>query len=349
MKTRRFIDRVKVKVVAGKGGDGCASFRREKYVPQGGPDGGDGGHGGDVVFCGSKDIDSLVALYFEPLVRAEHGGDGKGQRCFGRNGADAVVLVPCGTEVRDFISGELRADIVADGQREVIAAGGKGGLGNVHFKSATHQAPTERTLGEEGEELELQLELKTIADVGLIGFPSAGKSSLLAALTAARPKVANYPFTTMNPVIGTVVYSNYDQLRVADIPGIIEGASDGAGLGLQFLRHITRAPVLAYVIDMAGSEAREPWDDYTTLRHELQTYDPALLERPAIVVANKMDLPDAVEKLAQFREKFDVEIAEISATEEVGIAELSQRLRALAQRGDVEGQRNVCGGMKAAD
>ncbi len=326
MKARRFIDRVTVHVQAGTGGDGGASFRREKYVDRGGPDGGDGGRGGHVFFRGSKDVDSLVRLHFEPLLHAEDGGQGRKQQMHGRNGADLEIAVPCGTSVYRADTGELLADIVADGQVERLARGGGGGLGNVHFKSSTHQAPTEHTPGGAGEEFDLLLELKTLADAGLLGFPSAGKSSLLAAVSEARPKVAPYPFTTLHPIIGTVVYPDFSQIRVADIPGIIEGASDGVGLGLDFLRHISRARVLVMVLDMAGTDGREPWQDYRTLRAELKAYDPELLKRPILLVANKMDLPEAKGNLALFRRKVRGRVIPLSAADGSGVETLKKRL-----------------------
>ena len=304
MKSRRFIDRVVVQVSSGKGGDGSKSFRREKYVDQGGPDGGDGGRGGHVVLVGDDNTDSLQPLYFESILNAPNGGRGAGQGMHGADGKDLVRRVPCGTQVFDNATGGRLTDITTHGQRVIVAKGGLGGLGNIHFKSSTNQAPEKFTFGKPGEEFELLLELKSIADAGLLGFPSAGKSSLLAAMSDARPKIAAYPFTTLNPIIGAVVFDNFAQIKIADIPGIISGAHEGSGLGIDFLRHIARAQVLIYVIDMAGVDAREPWTDYRTLRAELKAYDPSLLERPSLVVANKMDIPEARENLALFKRKF---------------------------------------------
>jgi len=303
VKTRTFVDQVSVHVRAGKGGDGCCSFRRESCVPEGGPDGGDGGRGGHVIFKGSRNENSLVALYFAPLVFAENGVPGHGQKMTGRRGKDLTALVPCGTEIFNEATGQQVADIVEHDQEVVIAKGGKGGLGNVHFKTSTHQVPTEHTPGDPGEEFRLRLELKTIADAGLLGFPNAGKSSLLTKISDARPKIASYPFTTLNPIVGTIRYPDFSQLRVADIPGIIEGAADGIGLGLDFLRHISRSRVLVYVIDMAGTDNRNPWDDYKQLRKEVAQYDETLLERPSVILANKMDEPAAAENLKAFKRK----------------------------------------------
>lgn len=329
MKTRTFIDRARVHVRAGKGGNGSASFRRESFVPLGGPDGGDGGRGGHVYFKASHNVDSLIALYFAPQLFAENGVDGRGKQMTGRRGKDLVVQVPCGTEVYDFESGEMLADVVETGKRVLIARGGEGGLGNLHFKSSTHQAPTEHTPGEPGEEFRLRLELKIIADAGLLGFPNAGKSSLLARISGARPKVANYPFTTLNPIVGTVEYSDFSQLRVADVPGIIEGAASGVGLGIEFLRHISRSRMLIYVIDMAGFDNREPWDDYLKLHREVEQYDPQLLERPALVVANKMDIEGAAEKLEEFKQRTGVVPLPLSTVVEdsSGIEELKVLLK----------------------
>ncbi|MFA7053653.1 MAG: GTPase ObgE [Kiritimatiellia bacterium] len=328
MKTRTFVDHVTVQVRAGKGGDGSSSFRREACVPEGGPDGGDGGRGGHVIFCGSHDVDSLIALYFAPLLFAEDGVAGRGQKMYGRAGNDLYVPVPCGTSVFDAETGALVADVVEDGQEVIIAQGGKGGLGNVHFKTSTHQVPTEHTPGELGEEFRLKLELKTIADAGLLGFPNAGKSSLLACVSEARPKIASYPFTTLNPIVGTIRYPDFSQLRVADVPGIIEGAASGVGLGIDFLKHIARSSVLVYVIDMAGTDNRKPWDDYLTLRREIEQHDAALLERPALVLANKMDEDEAIANLPRFVKKTGVSPLPLSALDpaDAGVAAFKQRL-----------------------
>ena len=299
-KTVVFKDRVKVYVRAGDGGNGVASFRREKYVPNGGPDGGDGGRGGHVILRASKDVDSLLKLYYAPHQRAGHGQKGGGQRCHGRNGGDLRAPVPCGTEARLHESGELLGEVVEDGEELLIARGGKGGLGNCHFATASHQAPGECSEGESGEEMTVVLTLKVVADVGLVGYPNAGKSTLLRALSEAHPKVAPYPFTTLHPMIGTLIYEDYSRIRVADIPGLIDGAHAGVGLGHEFLRHIERTSFLVVVIDMAGVDGRNPVDDYKNLRKELEAYDPTLNSRPYLVVANKMDMPEAEEALPVF-------------------------------------------------
>ena len=318
MKAKTFIDQVEVIVRSGKGGDGAMSMRREARVEFGGPDGGDGGRGGDVVFVASEHVNSLLSLYYDPKCFAQDGEDGKRQKMYGKRGKDLVVPVPQGTEVYDADSGLLIADITEPGQRVIVAKGGAGGFGNVHFKSSVNQAPTEHTPGGPAEERRLKLELKTIADAGLLGFPNAGKSSLLSAVSAATPKIASYPFTTLNPIVGTIIYDDYAKIRLADVPGIIEGAAKGVGLGLAFLRHLERAHVLVYVIDMAGTDGREPWTDYAVLKREIEEYSAELAERPAIVVANKMDVPVSRENLERFIKETGVKPIESTCAEGPG-------------------------------
>jgi len=300
VKNKTFIDQVDVYVRSGKGGDGAATFRREALVTFGGPDGGDGGRGGDVVLRASTHVNSLLSLFYEPKLVAEDGVPGSGGRCYGRRGKDLVVDVPQGTLVTDCETGLVVADITELGQKVIIAKGGTGGFGNVHFKSSVNQAPTEHTAGGAPEERRLHFELKTIADAGLLGFPNAGKSSLLSRLSSATPKIASYPFTTINPMVGTIEYDDYAQIRMADVPGIIEGASRGVGLGLAFLKHLERSRVLVYVIDMAGTDNRKPWDDFRTLSDEIAAYNDELPERPFMVLANKMDRPAARKNLRRF-------------------------------------------------
>ena len=355
MKGIAFKDRVLTYVFAGDGGDGCASFRREKFVQLGGPDGGDGGHGGSVYLKASKDVDSLVNLYYQPNQRAGHGGRGRGARCTGECGKDLVILVPCGTqawEAAGHVPGEHVLDssedehehgrerggvfrgeriplgeVVRDGDTLLVAQGGHGGKGNVHFKSSSHRAPTEFTPGTKGETRTLILELKTVADVGLVGYPNAGKSTLLAALTAARPKIAPYPFTTLNPLIGTLGFEDYTAIRIADIPGLIDGAHNGVGLGYDFLRHIERSRFLLFVIDMAGTDGRDPVTDFQNLREELKLYAEELVHRPYLVVANKMDQPEAAAKLAAFKAATKLEPFLLSASTGTGVEELKQLLQ----------------------
>ena len=331
MKAKTFIDQVEVLVRSGKGGDGSCSMRREALVIMGGPDGGDGGRGGDVVFKASEHINSLLSLYYDPKCFAQDGEAGKGQKMFGKRGKDLVIPVPLGTEVYDADTDLLVADITEPGQAVVVAKGGAGGFGNVHFKSSVNQAPTEHTPGGEAEEKRLRLELKTIADAGLRGFPNAGKSSLLSVLSSATPKIASYPFTTLNPVVGTIVYDDFAKIRMADVPGIIEGAAKGVGLGLAFLKHLERSKVLVYVIDMAGTDNREPWTDYKILKKEIDEYSAELAERPYLVVANKLDTVAAQENLARFKEETGVDPICISWESREGLETFKSALREIVQ------------------
>ena len=327
MKQAVFKDRVQVHAIAGNGGNGCSSFRREKYVPYGGPDGGDGGRGGHVFIEACRDVDSLLTLYYQPNQHAGHGGHGKGAQRTGLYGRDLVIKVPCGTEVRMLDTGDFVGEVVRDGERMMIARGGKGGRGNIHFKSSTHQAPTESEPGGEGETKDLLLELKTIADIGLVGYPNAGKSTLLRAITHAHPKVAAYPFTTLNPIIGTVEYDDFTRIRVADIPGLIDGAHLGVGLGHDFLRHIERSVFLLFVIDMAGTDGRKPEDDFRKLRKELKLYREELSQRPYLIIANKMDLPEAKKNLTRFKRSLGAKsVVAIAADTGQGVPELKELL-----------------------
>ena len=307
------------------------SFRREALVAFGGPDGGDGGRGGDVVLKASEHVNSLLSLYYDPKCFAQDGGPGQGQKMYGKRGKDLVVPVPLGTEVYEADTGLLIADITEPGQTAVVAKGGAGGYGNVHFKSSVNQAPTEHTPGGEPEEKRLRLELKTIADAGLLGFPNAGKSSLLSALSSATPKIASYPFTTLNPIVGTIVYDDYAKVRMADVPGIIEGAAKGVGLGLAFLKHLERSRVLVYVIDMAGTDNRKPWEDYKILKKEIEEYSIELDERPFLTVANKLDTEEAQANLEEFKRETGVEPICVSCTEKTGLEEFKARLREIVQ------------------
>jgi GTPase len=347
-----FIDRIKVFAQAGSGGRGSVSFRREKFVPKGGPDGGDGGRGGDVILRADGHVDNLSSLFYEPIIKAKNGGHGMGKKMAGRSGADKVVKVPVGTivwlaeeEKRQTPNAEHRtpngdqlaignwqlpieplADLTREGQ-EFVLCGGAGGKGNVHFKSSRNRAPRQYTEGEEGEQGHFLLELRTIADAALVGYPNAGKSTLLRKISAARPKVAPYPFTTLHPIIGVVDFSEYRRGTIADIPGLIEGAHRGLGLGHEFLRHITRCRALLFVLDIAGSEARNPVEDLQQLRREIDLYDPLLSKRPWFVIANKMDLPNADENLKTLRKRFPkIDIVAVSAARNEGIDALKQQL-----------------------
>lgn len=297
-----FVDQTKVYVKAGDGGDGCVSFRREKYVPKGGPDGGDGGAGGSVIFRSVSGEMSLVSLRFNQHWRAERGEHGMGKGRHGHRGKDCVVDVPLGTLIYDTETDQLIADLTEDGQQVVVAHGGAGGKGNTRFMSSTNRAPRHSTPGGEGEERTLFLELKVVADVGLVGYPNAGKSTLISAISDAHPKTAPYPFTTLYPNVGVVEFEDFYRLTVADIPGLIEGAHDNVGLGHDFLRHIERCRAFAYVLDMGGVDGRDPLADLQSLRRELDLYQEELSRRPAVIVANKMDLPEAGENLARLRE-----------------------------------------------
>jgi GTP-binding protein len=400
-----FVDRIKVFARAGDGGRGSVSFRREKFVPKGGPDGGDGGRGGDIILRADPHVDNLSSLFYEPIIKAKSGGHGMGKKMYGRAAPDKIVKVPVGTVVyrshgpsgvvagpaedtereerserstptesrgrllnaqrptfnseaegSDNTEGQalptaetettrkneavglpLLVDLATEGQEFILAKGGKGGKGNVHFKSSRNRAPVQYTEGEEGEEGHFILELRTIADAGLVGYPNAGKSTLLTKISAARSKVAPYPFTTLHPVVGVVDFPGYQRATVADIPGLIEGAHRNVGLGHDFLRHITRCKVLIFVVDVAGSEARNPIEDVQNLRREIDLYDARLSQRPWFIVANKMDLPQAGENLEALKRRFpSVEVLPLSATTGEGMDELKRRLGDWLAKEEVE-------------
>lgn len=306
-----FVDRVKLHVKAGKGGDGIVAFRREKYVAYGGPSGGDGGNGGNVVFMVDEGRTTLLDLRYQKKVLAENGGNGKTKKMHGASGNDMIVKVPQGTIVKDAKTGRMIADLTRHGQKEIIARGGKGGRGNFHFKSSKNTAPQYSELGAPGEELDIQVELKVLADVGLVGFPSVGKSTLLSVVSKARPEIAEYHFTTIAPNLGMVQVPDGRSFVMADLPGLIEGASQGKGLGHQFLRHIERCRVILHVVDMGANDGRDPLEDYRIINEELANYEYRLMERPQIVLANKMDLEHAEENLKRFKEVYpDVEVFE---------------------------------------
>ncbi|MGZ6080180.1 MAG: GTPase ObgE [Myxococcaceae bacterium] len=298
----KFVDQVSIQVKAGDGGNGAVAFRREKFIDRGGPSGGDGGNGGSVVFEADTGLTTLLDFRYQPLHRARNGQHGMGSDCNGAAADDLVLRVPVGTLIRDQDSGEILADLASPGARVVIARGGRGGLGNINFATSTRQTPRFAQDGTPGEERKLVLELKLLADVGLLGFPNAGKSTLISRISRARPKVADYPFTTLVPNLGVVPYKDGISFVMADIPGIIEGAAEGAGLGHQFLRHVERCRVLIHMVDLAApGEDRAPLQDLDVLNHELARYSPELAGKPQIVAANKMDLPDGRERLAPFQ------------------------------------------------
>ena len=326
-----FVDECTVKLAAGDGGRGCIGFRREKYEPWGGPNGGDGGRGGDVILLGDVNTNNLVDYKFQPHWRGERGEHGQGADCHGRDGKPAILKMPLGTVVIDLATDKPVAEIIADGQLIVLCKGGNGGWGNTHFKTSTNRAPRRANAGQPGEQGTYRLVLKSIADVGLVGFPNAGKSSLTGQITKARPRTAAYPFTTLHPQIGVIEYPDEakgnKRLLLADVPGLIEGAHENRGLGHRFLRHIERCALLIFLIDMAATDARDPRDDYKHLLRELELYDKKLLEKPRLVVANKMDIADAAGHLAKFRRRYkSADVLEISCLTGQGLDKLKKEL-----------------------
>ena len=330
-----FVDEAKIRVKAGDGGNGCMAFRREKFVPRGGPSGGDGGHGGDVIMESSERHNTLVHFRFNPEYKAERGRHGEGSNKTGREGDDVVLSVPVGTVVYDELTGELVHDFSHPDDRVVVARGGRGGRGNARFATSTHQAPREHEHGFPGEERSLRLELKLLADVGLVGYPNAGKSTLISRISAARPKIADYPFTTLQPNLGVVVVGDMPDERsfvVADIPGLIEGASEGAGLGTQFLKHIERTRLLAHLVDVSDSSGRpDPVQDFEVITRELANFGEGLDSKPTIIVATKLDVanPEKLAKLKRYAKRKKLGFYAISAVTGEGIDELK---RAMADR-----------------
>ena len=330
-----FADRAKIIIKSGKGGDGHVSFRREKYVPNGGPDGGDGGKGGDVIFVVDEGLNTLTDYRHKRKFAAEPGQEGGKKNCHGKNGEDLILKVPEGTVVKDAESGKVIADMSGDNKRVVVLRGGKGGLGNQNFATATMQAPKYAQPGQEAIEIEVQLELKVIADVGLVGFPNVGKSTFLSRVTNARPKIANYHFTTLQPNLGVVDMEEGFGFVIADIPGLIEGASEGIGLGHEFLRHVERTKVMIHIVDAAGVEGRDPIADIHAINKELEAYNPQLLEKPQVIAANKTDAiyGDENEIIAQLREEFEekegIKVFPISAVSGKGVKELLYHVKEL--------------------
>ncbi|SEM40378.1 GTP-binding protein [Ligilactobacillus sp. WC1T17] len=328
-----FVDQVKIQVKAGKGGDGAVAFRREKYVPNGGPAGGDGGRGGSIILKVDEGLRTLMDFRFHRIFKAKSGGNGMIKGMYGRGAQDTYIAVPQGTTVTDVETGEVLGDLVTQGQELVVAKGGRGGRGNIHFASAKNPAPEIAENGEPGVERTISLELKVLADVGLVGFPSVGKSTLLSAVTSAKPKIADYHFTTLVPNLGMVRLDDGRDFVMADLPGLIEGASQGVGLGIQFLRHVERTRVILHLIDMSGMEGRDPFKDYQKINAELKIYDPRLLERPQIVVASKMDMPDSKENLEKFKAKLQNDDTLAEVPEVMGISAVThQGLEALMLR-----------------
>lgn len=326
-----FVDEVILKVIAGKGGDGCTAFRREKYVPMGGPYGGNGGRGSNIIFKVDEGLRTLLDLRYQKLIKGKKGENGKGKNQHGQNAIDVVIRVPQGTVVTDNETGLILADLKERNDEVIVAHGGRGGRGNTAFKTQTNPAPNFSENGEPGEEKELKVELKLLADVGLVGMPSVGKSTLISRVSASKPKIAAYHFTTLSPNLGVVKTKDNRSFVMADLPGLIEGASKGEGLGDKFLKHIERTKVIAHVIDMSGVEGRDPYEDYVKINKELEAFNPKLLKKPMIVIANKMDMPSAKENLIKFKEKVKDEIFEVSALTNTG---LEQVLMALADKLD---------------
>ncbi|MBR2997713.1 MAG: GTPase ObgE [Bacilli bacterium] len=321
-----FVDEVLLKVEAGNGGDGCLAFRREKFVEMGGPFGGNGGHGADIIFRVDMGLHTLLDLRYQKAIKGANGENGKGKNQHGRGAEPLVVKVPLGTVVTDVDTGLVICDLSREGQEEIIAHGGRGGRGNTAFKTQTNTCPNFSEKGEEGEKRNLKVEVKLLADVGLVGLPSVGKSTIISCVSRSKPKIAAYHFTTLTPNLGVCKSSRGNSFVMADLPGLIEGASLGEGLGDKFLKHIERTRVICHVVDMSGSEGRDPYEDFVLINKELEAFNKALLDKPMIVVANKMDLEGAEENLANFKKKVKLEIFEVSASQNKGLQKVVDRL-----------------------
>ncbi len=321
----QFVDYTTIHVKAGDGGRGCVAFRREKYVPRGGPSGGDGGRGGHIIFMATKELNTLLDLRYQREYKAKRGQHGMGKKMHGKNGEDRIIPVPIGTVIKDAVTDEILADLDKENAETIIAKGGRGGLGNAHFATPTRQAPRHAQPGEEGEEKNLIIELKLLADVGLIGLPNAGKSTLISVISSAKPKIADYPFTTLVPNLGVVKLENYRSFVVADIPGLIEGAHRGAGLGFQFLRHVERTSVLLHLVDVSGVIENDPVDDLKKINKELELYSPELMKKPQAVVGTKIDIAGdkkRLDKLEKYCKSKNMDFFPISAVTGKGIKKL---------------------------
>ena len=321
-----FVDEVEIRVEAGDGGDGCTAFRREKYIEMGGPYGGNGGHGADIIFKVDEGLHTLLDLRYQKTIKGLKGENGRGKNQHGKGAQPLIVKVPQGTVVTDLDTGFIIADLSRKDQEEVIARGGRGGRGNSAFKTQTNTCPDYSENGEEGENKNLKVEVKMLADVGLVGLPSVGKSTIISCVSRSKPKIAAYHFTTLNPNLGVCKASDGRSFVMADLPGLIEGASQGEGLGDKFLRHIERTKVIAHVIDMSGSEMRDPYEDYILINKELEAFNKKLIEKPMIIIANKMDLPEAKDNLEDFKKKVDCEIYEVSGATNTGLQIVVDRL-----------------------
>ena len=323
-----FVDEVEIRVEAGNGGDGCTAFRREKYVPMGGPYGGNGGHGSDIIFKVDEGLHTLLDLRYQKLIKGKKGENGRGKNQHGKGAEPVIIKVPQGTVVTDMDTGLIIADLSKKDDQEIIAKGGRGGRGNTAFKTQTNTAPDYSENGEEGEKKNLKVEVKMLADVGLVGLPSVGKSTIISMVSRSKPKIAAYHFTTLSPNLGVVKASDGRSFVMADLPGLIEGASEGEGLGDKFLKHIERTKVIAHVIDMSASEMRDPYEDYILINKELEAFNEKLMKKPQIIIANKMDLPNAKEQLEKFKQKIgkDIEIYEVAAATNQGLQKVVDRL-----------------------
>ncbi len=327
-----FVDEVELTVIAGAGGDGCTAFRREKYIAYGGPYGGNGGHGADIIFQVDEGLHTLLDLKYQKMIKGKKGENGKGKNQHGKGADPVIIKVPQGTVVTDIDTGFILADLKEKNQKALIAKGGRGGRGNTAFKTQTNTAPNFSENGEPGEKRNIKVELKLLADVGLVGLPSVGKSTIISKVSKSKPKIASYHFTTLKPNLGVVKATNGATFVMADLPGLIEGASKGEGLGDRFLRHIERTKVLLHVIDMSGSEMRDPYEDYVLINKELENFSPKLLQKQMVILANKMDLPEAKENLEKFKEKVkDKKIFSLSALDGKGLQEVIDYLETLLQ------------------
>ena len=322
-----FVDELNIKLMAGPGGDGCTSFRREKFVPMGGPDGGNGGRGASIIFSVDKSLKTLVDLSYKKIIKAPKGENGKGSNKYGKNAEDIIINVPEGTTIINKATNEVMADLINDGEKFVVAHGGRGGKGNKSFATHDMPAPKFSEKGEPGEEIEVRLELKVLADVGLVGMPSVGKSTLLSVISSSKPKIAAYHFTTLNPNLGVVKLKNGKSFVMADLPGLIEGASSGVGLGTEFLKHAMRTRIIAHVVDMGASEERNPIEDYKTIRNEVIKYSEILKNKKEVVIASKMDLENGKENLEKFKKEYpDLEVIPVSSYDLNGIDKMVERL-----------------------
>ena len=325
-----FVDEVIIDVTAGHGGDGCMAFRREKYVAMGGPFGGNGGKGGDIIFKADEGLRTLIDLRYKKHVKGEPGNNGSGKNKNGSSANDTIIKVPVGTTIKDYVTGVIIGDLIKHGQEIIVSYGGRGGRGNVTLATKNNPCPSYAERGEPGEERKIKVELRMLADVGLVGLPSVGKSTLLSMITNANPKIASYHFTTLSPNLGVVSTKDYSY-TIADLPGLISGASEGLGLGIKFLKHIERTKIIAHIIDMSGIEGRDPYEDYLTIRKELENFSPKLLDKKEIIIANKMDIPESKNNLKKFKEKVHQDIYEISALRNEGLDKVVNALEELVK------------------